>query len=109
MITDDGPEFRGDIVQSGECAGIMQVVVDADSSWQNGKRERHGGLPKDLLAKGLQTEVVFTSDNLEDLLTEIAALLNRRRNQGGFTLYQFVIGQNSRFRTSCYLTIRSTK
>ena len=108
-IIDGGPEFRGDFVHSGEYADFLQVVVDADAPWQNGKRERHGGLAKDLLAKGLQTEVVFTPDNLEDLLSEIAALLNRRGNQRKFTPYQFVIGQNSRFRASCYLTIRSTK
>ena len=43
MITDGGPEFRGDFAQSGEYAGILQVVVDADAPWQNGKCERHGG------------------------------------------------------------------
>ena len=42
MITDGGPEFRGDFAQSGEYAGILQVVVDADAPWQNGKYERHG-------------------------------------------------------------------
>ena len=41
MITDGGPEFRGDFAQSGEYAGILQVVVDADAPWQNGKCERH--------------------------------------------------------------------
>ena len=58
MITDGGLEFRGDFTQSGEYAGILQVIVDAP--WQNGKCERHGGPVKDLLAKGLETEVVFT-------------------------------------------------
>ena len=96
MITDGGPEFRGDFAQSGEYAGILQVVVDADAPWQNGKCERHGGLVKDLLAKGLETEVVFTPDDLEDLLAEIVSLKNRRGNRGGFTPYQLVIGQNPR-------------
>ena len=76
--------------------GILQVVVDADAPWQNGKCERHGGLVKDLLAKGLETEVVFTPDDLEDLLAEIVSLKNRRGNRGGFTPYQLVIGQNPR-------------
>ena len=96
MITDGGPEFRGDFAQSGEYAGILQVVVDADAPWQNGNCERHGGLVKDLLAKGLETEVVFTPDDLEDLLAEIVSLKNRRGNRGGFTPYQLVIGQNPR-------------
>ena len=30
------------LCQSGEYAGILQVVVDADAPWQNGKCERHG-------------------------------------------------------------------
>ena len=47
------------------------MIVDADAPWQNGKCERHGGLVKDLLAKGPETEVVFTPDDLEDLLAEI--------------------------------------
>ena len=51
---------------------------------------------KDLLAKGLETEVVFTPDDLEDFLTEIVSLKNRRGNRGGFTPYQLVIGQNPR-------------
>ena len=51
---------------------------------------------KDLLAKGLETEVVFTPDDLEDLLAEIVSLKNRRGNRGGFTPYQLVIGQNPR-------------
>ena len=97
MITDGGPEFPGDFAQSGEYAGIPQVIVDADAPWQNGKCERHGGLVKDLLAKGLETEVVCTPDDLVDFLAEIVSLKNRRGNRGGFTPYQVVIGQNPRF------------
>ena len=58
MITDGGPEFPGDFVHSEKYAGILQVIVDADAPWQNGKCERHGGIVKDLLAKGYETEVV---------------------------------------------------
>ena len=83
MITDGFPEFRGDFfVQSGAYDGILQVIVDADAPWQNGKYEKHGGLVKDLLAKGLETGVVITPDNLEDLLGEIVSLRNRRGIQG---------------------------
>ena len=48
---------------------------------------------KDLLAKGLETKVAFTPDDLEDLLADVVSLKNRR---GGFTPYQLVIGQNPR-------------
>ena len=54
------------------------------------------GLVKDLLAKGIETEVVFTPDDLEDLLAEIVSLKKRRGNRGGFTPYQLVIGNNPR-------------
>ena len=40
--------------------------------------------------------MVFTPDDLEDLLAEIVSLKNRRGNRGGFTPYQLVIGQNPR-------------
>ena len=53
-------------------------------------------LVKDRLAKGLETEVVFTPDNLEDLLAATASLKNRGGNRGRFTPYQLVIGQNPR-------------
>ena len=59
-------------------------------------REGGRGVVKDLLAKGLETEVVFIPDDLEDLLAEIVSLKNRRGNRGGFTPYQLVIGQNPR-------------
>ena len=97
MITDGGPEFRGDFAQSGKYAGILEVIVDADAPWQNGKCERHGGLVKDLLAKGLETEVVFTPDDLEDLLAEIVSVKNRRGNRGGFTPYHSFLARIQEF------------
>ena len=42
MITDGGPEFRGDFAQSGEYAGILQVIVDADAPWQSEKCAEDG-------------------------------------------------------------------
>ena len=95
MINDGGPEFRGDFAQSGKYAGTLQIIVDADAPWQNGKCERHGGLVKDLLAKDLETEVVFTPDDLEDLLAEIV-------------LINSLLARIQEFHTSCSLTTRST-
>ena len=40
IITDGGAECRGDFAQSGEYAGILQMIVDADAPWQ------HGGVRK---------------------------------------------------------------
>ena len=54
------------------------------------------GLVKDRLATGLETEVVFTPDDLEDLLAATASLKNRGGNRGRFTPNQLVIGQNPR-------------
>ena len=42
MINDGGPEFRCDFAQTGEYAGILLIIVDADAPGQNGKCERHG-------------------------------------------------------------------
>ena len=70
----------------------MTLVVLASCK----KCERHRGLVKDLLAKGLETEVVFTPDDLEDLLAELVSLKNQGGNRGGVTPYQPVIGQNPR-------------
>ena len=75
----------------------MTLVVLASCK----KCERHKGLVKDLLAKRLETEVVFTPEDLEDLLAELVSLKNQGGNRGGFTPYQPVIGQNPRAHTSC--------
>ena len=60
-MSDGGSEFLGDFEKSTELNGILQVVIDSDSPWQNGKCERHGGLLKDLLDKAAEGEVIRAS------------------------------------------------
>ena len=52
MITGGAPELLGDSAQSGEYAGILQVIVDVDAPRQIWKCGRQRGLVEDLLAKG---------------------------------------------------------
>ena len=42
MIAGGGPGFRQNFAHFGEYAGILQITVDADAPWQNGKCGRHG-------------------------------------------------------------------
>ena len=91
MITDGGPEFRGDFAVRWHFTSNRRRRCTLGE----GECERHGSLVKDLLAKGLETEV-STPDDLENLLAEIVSLKNRRGNRGGFTHYPLVIGQNPR-------------
>lgn len=43
ILTDGGGEFRFEFERAAEQHGLMRVVFDARSPWQNGRVERHGG------------------------------------------------------------------
>jgi len=43
LLTDGGGEFRHEFERRAELAGVMHIVTDAQSPWQNGRVERHGG------------------------------------------------------------------
>eukprot|EP00974_Lingulodinium_polyedra_P042755 4104195-Lingulodinium_polyedra.AAC.1 len=70
IITDGGPEFAGEFEQKVEQSASFQHVIDADAPWQNGRCERHGGLAKDLLQKGIEESLVTRPDELDLLACE---------------------------------------
>ena len=92
LISDGGPEFRGEFERHLEQQGSFHHVTDADSPWQNGRCERHGGWMKDLLQKGVEEGLVSTAEELDLLACEAAACKNRYFNRGGFSPYQLVFG-----------------
>jgi len=55
LIVDGGSEFEGRFARGCEEWGILEHVIDADSPWQNGRCERHGGWVKERLEAELST------------------------------------------------------
>ena len=73
-----------------------QHVTDADSPWQNGRVERHGGWVQDLLGKEIGDKFVTTFEELELLACQVVASKNRYLHRGGFSPFQLVFGHNPR-------------
>ena len=98
IITDGGGEFRYDFERSAEQAGLMHVVTDTASPWQNGRAERHGGWIKHKIEEELQSgqSVVTTEEDLDLLVLCLVANKNRYFHRGGYSPYQLTFGLNPR-------------
>ena len=97
VITDGGPEFVGaEMSERLETDGTYHEVTAAESPWQNGKTERHGGTMKMLLTKARLTCPPATTDELEELLAECCQAKNRFSLVGGFSPTQRVFGTQLR-------------
>ena len=98
VLTDGGPEFKAGFERGAEQCGVMQIVSDASSPWQNGRAERHGGWAKDKVEEELQAGVAHVSneEELELLLSSVVSSKNRYFHRGGYSPSQLVFGCNPR-------------
>ena len=98
VLTDGGPEFKAGFERGAEQCGVMQIVSDASSPWQNGRAERHGGWAKDKVEEELQAGVAHVSneEELELLLSSVVSSKNRYFHRGGYSPAQLVFGCNPR-------------
>eukprot|EP00974_Lingulodinium_polyedra_P099684 9656021-Lingulodinium_polyedra.AAC.1 len=71
-------------------------MCDAESPWQNGRCERHGGLIKEAAARALTMDLVTTLEDFEGLVYGLTAAKNRLWHRGGYSPCQLVLGQNPR-------------
>ena len=55
ILSDQGAEFKHVFERRLEQHGVMQIVTDSGSPWQNGRCERHGGWVKERLEEELQS------------------------------------------------------
>ena len=55
LLCDGGSEFKGYFERSLELHGVLQVISDAASPWQNGRCERHGAWLKEKAEMELQS------------------------------------------------------
>ena len=98
LLTDGGNEFRQDFERKAELTGLMHIVTDAQSPWQNGRVERHGGWVKSKLENEINTgpSVVGTLNELDLLVTSLVSHKNRWFHRGGYSPCQLVFGVNPR-------------
>jgi len=76
----------------------MQIMSDAASPWQCGRVERHGAWIKEKAEQELQSgqSVAQTSEDLSELLKQLAMNKNRLFHRGGYSPSQLVFGANPR-------------
>ena len=86
LLTDGGGEFRHEFERKAELAGVMHIVTDAQSPWQNGRVERHGGWLKQKLQNEINSgpSVVTSIDDLDLLVTSLVSHKNRWFHRGFF-------------------------
>ena len=96
LLCDGGSEFKGYFERSLELHGVLQVISDAASPWQNGRCERHGAWLKEKIELELQSGQTTISDaeELTDLARMVVSQKNRYFHRGGFSPYQLVFGAN---------------
>ena len=96
VMSDGGSEFKDSFERALEQFGVLQVISDASSPWQNAKVERHGGWVKERAEQELSSGqcVVTSSEELDELLSYVVCHKNRWFSRGGFSPCQLVFGCN---------------
>ena len=95
ILCDEGREFKGSFERGLEQMGIIQHITHAESPWENGKTERHGGWLKERLEREIESGQCTMSslEELDEMLASLTAVKNRWINRGGYTPSQLVFGQ----------------
>ena len=97
VVTDQGREFVGaEMAERLETDGSHHEIVPAESPWQNGRTERHGGILKLIFTKARLTSPPRSLEEVEELMSECCSAKNRFTLVGGFSPYQRVFGTQLR-------------
>ena len=94
---DQGTEFGSDFQHLCQYKGILPVVTDMETPWQNSVVERACSL-----------EAPTTEAEVDDLIDSRFAELNRQVGRAGFSLVQPVFGRKFDNRRGCSRTTSST-
>ena len=100
LIRDQGAEFGADIRQLCQSRGILPVVTDLETPWQNSVVERHGALFKMAFEKTCSLEAPTTEAEIDELIDFTFAEVNRRVGRAGSSLGQRVFGRQLRLPSS---------
>ena len=93
LITDQGTEFGADFQHSRQSRGIVPVVTDLETPWQNSVVERHGALFKMAFENACSLEAPTTEAEVNEMIDFTFAELNRRVGRAGFSPRQRVFGR----------------
>ena len=106
VISDAGPEFLADFSKGLELHSVLQHLTDAESPWQNGIAERHGGEIKRRVLRELSEgqTVLRSRGDLELLLVHLTSCKNQWYTRAGYSPAQLVLGRNLRIPEGCCRT-----
>ena len=93
LIMDQGTEYGADFRHLCQSRGILLVVTDLETPWQNSVVERHGALFKMAFEKACSLEAPTTEAEVNELIDFTFAELNRRVGRAGFSPDQRVFGR----------------
>ena len=96
LIMDQGTEFGADIQHLSQSRGILPVVTDLETPWQNSVVERHGALFKMEFEKACSLDAPTTEAEVNELIDFTFVELNRRAGRAGFSPCQRVFGRQLR-------------
>ena len=97
---DQGTEFGADFQHLCHSTGILPVVTDLETPWQNSVVERHGALFKMAFEKACSLEAPTTEAEVHELIDFTFAELNRRVGRAGLPPSQRVFGRQLRLPSS---------
>ena len=100
LIMDQATEFGADFQHQCQSRGILPVVTDLETPWQNSVVERHGALFKVAFEKACSLEAPTTEVEVNELIDFTFAELNRRLGRAGFSPGQRVFGRQLRLPSS---------
>ena len=97
VVTDQGREFLGaEMAERLESDGTFHEIIPAESPWQNGKTERHGGIVKMIFTKARLSLPPRDIEDFDELLQEACHAKNRFSLKGGYSPTQRVFGTQLR-------------
>ena len=100
LIMDQRTEFGADFQHLYQSWGILHVVTDLETPWQNPVVERHGALFKMAFEKTCSLEAPTTEAAVNELIDFTFAELNRRVGRVGCSPGQRVFGRQLRLPSS---------
>ena len=98
VLSDAGAEFMKEFANGLELNSVLHHVVDADSPWQNGIAERHGGeIKRRLLRELSEGQTVLSSrEDVDLMLCHLTTCKNQWYTRAGYSPAQLVFGRNPR-------------
>lgn len=92
VLVDGGMEFGGEVQDGFDRDNTLVTVTAADSPWQNGLAERHGGIWKDIFQKSFEECQPRNKHEINELCDKVCESKNCMIRKHGFSPMQHVFG-----------------